>query len=86
MFGGETKRVKLRCHKSLIGVFIDRFGRNIIVSPDGDYFEVIVEVAVSPVFLSWLMQFGKKIQVIAPDDVKGELLSLANEIIDINEG
>ena len=86
MFGGETKRVKLRCHKSLIGVFIDRFGRNIIVTPDGDYFEVIVEVAVSPVFLSWLMQFGKKIQVIAPDDVKGELLSLANEIIDINEG
>lgn len=84
MFGGETKKIKLRCHNSLIGVFIDRFGRNIIVTPDGEYFEVIVEVAVSPVFLSWLMQFGKKVKIIAPDDVKGELLSLANEIIDTN--
>jgi len=86
MFGGETKNVKLRCHNSLIGVFIDRFGRNIIISPDGDFFEVIIEVAISPVFLSWLMQFGKKIEVIAPEDVKGELITLAKEIIDVNGG
>lgn len=84
MFGGETKKVKLRCHKSLIGVFIDRFGRGIIVSPDGEFFEVIVEVAVSPVFLSWIMQFGKKVQVLSPDNVKNEILALANEIIEIN--
>lgn len=84
MFGGETKKVKLRCHNSLIGVFIDRFGRNIIISPDKEYFEVIVEVAVSPVFLSWIMQFGDKVQVLSPTDVKAELLSLAEKIIEKN--
>ncbi len=84
MFGGETKKVQLRCHQSLAGVFIDRFGSNIIISPDGEYFTVIVEVAVSPVFLSWIMQFGKKVSVLSPEDVKNELISLANDVISSN--
>ena len=84
MFGGETKKIKLRCHSSLAGVFIDRFGNGIIIAPDGDFFEVIIEAAVSPVFLSWLMQFGDKVEVLSPDNVKEELVSLANKVINVN--
>ncbi len=84
MFGGETKNVKLRCHNSLIGVFIDRFGRNIIISPDDDFFEVIIEVAISPVFLSWIMQFGSKIEILSPENVKNDIISLAKEVIETN--
>ncbi len=84
MYGGDTKKIKLRCHSSLAGVFIDRFSMNIIIAPDGDYFEVIIEAAVSPVFLSWLMQFGDKVKVLSPDNVKEELIALANKVIGIN--
>ena len=84
MFGGENKKIKLRCHSSLAGVFIDRFGNGIIIAPDGDFFEVIIEAAVSPVFLSWLMQFGDKVEVLSPDNVKEELVSLANKVINVN--
>ncbi len=84
MFGGETKKIKLRCHSSLAGVFIDRFGNGIIIAPDGDYFEVIVEAAVSPVFLSWIIQFGDKVRILSPEPVKEELLSLVNSVINAN--
>lgn len=84
MYGGETKKVKLRCHNSLAGVFIDRFGLNSIITPLGESFEIIVEAAISPVFLSWLMQFGEKVTVLSPESVKEELLVLAGKVIGAN--
>ena len=84
MFGGETKKVKLRCEKSLVGVFIDRFGTGLIISNDGEFFEVVVEVAVSPVFLSWIMQFGSKVSIVHPQQVRDELKELAQRSIEAN--
>ncbi len=84
MYGGETKKIKLSCDKSLIGVFIDRFGSNVFLAPTADGFEVIIEAAVSPVFLSWLIQFGSRIKIISPDDVRQNLISLAKSAIDAN--
>ena len=82
MYGGEIKKVKLFCHESLLGVFIDRFGADLMLTPADDGFEVMVEACVSPVFLSWLMQFGNKVKVLYPEDVKTALCTLAKEIID----
>lgn len=83
MFGGEVTRVNLRCSNSLIGVMLDRFGVGTILTPDGDFFEFSVEVAVSPVFLSWLMQFGSKITVLGPPAVIAQLQDLAREVLDV---
>ncbi len=84
MYGGEAKKIKLRGHKSVVGVFIDRFGEGLIITPDGEYFEAIIEAAVSPVFLAWLMQFGDKVKVLAPESVKNELVIQAEKIIKEN--
>ncbi|MBE7092289.1 MAG: WYL domain-containing transcriptional regulator [Clostridiales bacterium] len=84
MYGGVTKKVKLRCNNSLAGVFIDRFGLNSIITPLEDSFEIIVEAAISPVFLSWLMQFGDKITVLSPESVKKDLINLAEKVINSN--
>ena len=35
MFSGETEPVKMRFHNSLAGVVIDRFGRDVLLIPDG---------------------------------------------------
>lgn len=81
MFGGETVKVKLRAEEKLAGVFIDRFGRNIIITPENGTFLVTVEVALSPVFYSWIMQFGKSVTVLAPESAKTGIEKLAREVL-----
>ena len=70
MFSGEETTVKLRFRRSLVNVVIDRFGRDIILVPDGeDHFVFTVSVAVSPMFLSWVIGFGDKAKILYPQSV-----------------
>lgn len=70
MYSGETATVKLRFHRSLTNVVIDRFGTETMLIPDGeDYFVFTVNVAVSPMFLSWIIGFGNKAKVLHPENV-----------------
>lgn len=81
MFGGELTRVTLECDNSLVGVMIDRFGSDIIITPNEQTFVISVEVAQSRVFLSWLMQFGKKVKILSPQSTCEALKALANEVL-----
>lgn len=48
MYGGEEQSVKLEFENRLVGVVIDRFGKDIIIAPAGDnHFTIKVDVAVS---------------------------------------
>ena len=68
MYAGETVNVKLRFHQSLINVVIDRFGRDTMLIPDGeDWFSFTVPVAISPMFLSWVIGFGEKAKILRPE-------------------
>ena len=70
MYSGETATVKLRFHRSLINVVIDRFGRDTMLIPDGEeHFVFTVNVAVSPMFLSWVIGFGAKAKILHPQSV-----------------
>jgi predicted DNA-binding transcriptional regulator YafY len=70
MFSGEQTNVKLRFHRSLLNVVIDRFGKDTMLIPDGeDHFVFTVQVAVSPMFLSWVIGFGSKAKVLFPQSV-----------------
>jgi len=70
MFSGEEATVKLRFHKSLVNVVFDRFGRETMLIPDGEeHFVFTVKVAVSPMFLSWVIGFGSKAKVLHPQSI-----------------
>ena len=70
MYSGDAVDVKLRFHRSLINVIIDRFGRDTILIPDGEEHCVFtVRVAVSPMFLSWVIGFGSKAKILHPQSV-----------------
>lgn len=70
MYGGDRVSVKMRFHNSLAGVVIDRFGRDSMLIPDGaDHFTFTTTVSVSPTFLGWLGQFGKKARILYPQSV-----------------
>lgn len=70
MYAGEQAAVKLRFHRSLINAVIDRFGRDVMLIPDGEeYFVFTAQVAVSPMFLSWVIGFGAKAKILHPQSV-----------------
>ena len=70
MFSGDAVDVKLRFHRDLLNVVIDRFGKDTMLIPDGDeHFNFTVRVAVSPMFLSWVIGFGAKAKVLYPQSV-----------------
>lgn len=75
MFSGEDTRITLRVHNSLSGVIFDRFGRNITISIDDDeHFIINQPVTVSPILFGWIFQFGEKIEILSPENVKEKFL------------
>ena len=68
MFAGDLTNVKLRFHKDLTNVVIDRFGHGTMLIPEGDgeHFNFTVPVALSPMFLSWVIGFGDKAKILYP--------------------
>ena len=80
MFNGQQETVKIRFENSLIGVVVDRFGRDVFLSPDGDgHFMVTAHVAVSPQFLSWVFSFGKQAEILSPQPVRARFLQYLRE-------
>ena len=80
MYSGDAADVKMRFHRSLINVVIDRFGRDILLIPDGeDHFVFTARVAISPIFLSWVIGFGQKATIIHPQSVIDQCRTLCQE-------
>lgn len=76
MYGGELVRAKLRFDNSLVNTVLDKFGTDLPIQPHSDYFEVIVDVSASPVFLSWMFQFGDKAEIVAPESLRASMSTL----------
>lgn len=70
MFGGEEETVTLEFPDRLVGVVLDRFGREVELRPvEGGVFRIRVEVAVSGQFFGWLAGIGKEARIVAPESV-----------------
>ena len=80
MFAGDYLDVKMRFHRSLINVVVDRFGRENMLIPDGaEHFVFTARVALSPIFLSWVMSFGGKANILHPERAVDAFKSLCLE-------
>lgn len=83
MYSGDSMNVKMRFHRDLTNVVVDRFGRDILLIPeDDDHFVFTATVAVSPLFLSWVIGFGKKAQIIYPQSVVDSCKALCKEVLE----
>lgn len=70
MFSGEEENVRIQFVNHLIGVVIDRFGKDIIVTRvDAGHFAINVNVAVSQQFLAWICSFGNDAKILTPVNV-----------------
>ena len=83
MYAGDTVSVKMRFHIDLVNAVIDRFGKNVMMIPDGEeYFNFTVPVAVSPMFLSWVIGFGNRAKILYPPKVVDQYKKLCQDVLD----
>lgn len=82
MFSGESIDVKLRFDNKLINTVIDRFGKDISLIPDGnEHFTVNVKVKAESPFFAWLFQFGGKVDIIEPIELKNNYINQLKSVL-----
>ncbi len=82
MYGGEEEKITLSFPNELVGVAIDRFGRDISIHKvEQDRFHICVEAQVSRQFYGWLAGIGPAVRILEPEEVKTGYLDYLKEII-----
>ena len=70
MFGGEIRHVHIEFPNDKVGIFIDRFGKDITIRKTGqDRSMIAVDVAVSLQFFGWIFSLGSDVKITGPSDV-----------------
>ena len=71
MFGGDKTSVKLKFRNDMVGILLDRFGKDITIksSKEPGWSETNVDIAVSDQFFGWIFALGNGIKIVAPTDV-----------------
>ena len=81
MFGGETERLTLEFSNHLIGVVIDRFGKDIpIRKTDEEHFQVSVNVVVSEQFFGWLFGLGTGARIVSPQSATERMIKSLKDV------
>lgn len=84
MFGGVEENVKLQFDNGLIGVVIDRFGKDVMVEPEDErHFIVRENLFVSQQFYGWLCSFGGKAKILAPKQVKDAFKQYVQSVLEV---
>ena len=81
MYSGSETKVTLEAENSMVGVLIDRFGKDIIIAPaDAEHFRITVSVAVSKQFFGWVMALDGGVRIVGPDWVRDEMRELIQKL------
>lgn len=81
MYAGDDSRVVLKVKNNMIGVIIDRFGKDIpILKMEEGYFQTTVSVAMSSQFLGWIFALGENVQIISPSSAVEKMKDHINKV------
>lgn len=81
MYGGDEVRVEMEFENHLVGVVMDRFGKDIsIANVDDAHFRTSATVAVSPQFYAWVFALGAAAKIAGPADVVAGMKALIREV------
>lgn len=84
MFAGKEETVQLICENGLIGVLVDRFGRNVPMRAwDEEHVLVRANVQVSSQFFGWLAGFSNRVRIHTPEHLKQEYREYLVKILDV---
>lgn len=84
MFSGDTQKLVLRCSDSILEEMVDRFGEDCQIkkaSKDKDEIFILETKCIcSEGLVSWIMQFGEKVEVVSPESLKNDILAKVESI------
>ncbi len=81
MYGGDNEEIELRCKKSILEQVTDRFTDKIFVrNVTDDSFCFSAKVSVSEALVTWIMNYGDKIEVVSPERLRQMVYDRANKI------
>ncbi len=82
MFSGDTQSLKISCEQSILEEILDRFGDTSEIRKNSDEtgFTVKAKCVISDGLVSWLMQFGDKIEVLSPSSLRENVKKRAENI------
>ncbi len=87
MFSGDNQKLKLRCNDSILEEMVDRFGDDCDITKahidTGDTFLLETSCVCSEGLVSWLMQFGDKVEVLGPETLKKDIAEKAEMILKV---
>ena len=82
MYAGEETVVTMEFPEKLVGVVLDRFGREVDIRPMGNgIFRIRARVAVSGQFFGWLAGIGSGARIVAPEDVRNRYVQWLSDIL-----
>ena len=86
MYGGTAQKVVLSFPESLADSAVDKFGRDIMMIPQGDgTFHLTVTIAVSPVFFSWVFSFGGRVKILGPASVLTQYKDMCRKALESDD-
>ena len=81
MYSGREEKVEMQFHNSLIDTVIDKFGKEIFITPvDDSHFKITVPVSVSPQFFGWIFGLGGKVTILGPKPVVKQMKDMLGKI------
>ncbi len=82
MFGGEEERVAIEFANNMIGVVMDRFGKDVMVVPKPNgTFTIHVDLEVSNMFIGWIIGLGAGAKVLSPENVVEQIKAAGTRIL-----
>lgn len=82
MFGGKQETVSLSIQRPLLGVVLDRFGKEVDLRKESEEaYRIRAKVTVSGQFFGWLCGVGKGVKIIGPNNVKEQYRKWLEDIL-----
>ena len=71
MFAGEEATVRIEFPEEKVGIFLDQFGKDIIVVPSDreGFYKTNVDVYTSDHFFGWIFAIGPDVKITAPEHI-----------------
>ncbi len=86
MFSGTPTITELKCRVEIIEEILDRFGEKLSIKKGEDgWFYVHDELFINDGLASWIMQFGDKIKVVYPTELRRMIIDKSKNILSLYE-
>ena len=83
MYSGNEVNVTLEGENAMVGIIVDRFGKDTPIRKLGDsHFVAHIDAAISPQFLGWIVSLSPGIKLIGPESVVNQVQDFVRQLND----